>query len=462
METANNPPKNTFTAKIVRKVLSPIERFMHLEASSGILLVIVTIIALFWANSAWHESYEHFIHTQMGLQIGHWNLTKSLHHWVNDGLMAIFFFVVGMEIKRELVKGELSSPRRAALPLFAALGGMLVPALIYALFNIGTDNISGWGIPMATDIAFAVGILALMSKRVPFAAKVFLLALAIVDDLGAVLVIALFYTEQISHQSLIIATVCLGLIYFFHISGIYKELIYIALGTLVWFFVLKSGVHATVAGVILGFLVPLSSQYTQRTSRRMKELVDNIDEEVERVYANKKATLTETTHSEIHELHHMVSGITSPLDKTIHKLHPWVSFVIMPTFALVNAGVNLGEIQFSELLSHPVSLGVTLGLVLGKPLGITLFSWLACKIGLASLPNKVTWHHIIATGFLGGIGFTMALFISNLALSDPKADIMSKLGILTASLLAGILGSTYLIVSSKVATPSPQPKKEGV
>ena len=244
---------------------------MKLEASSGICLIIATLIALAWANSPWHEIYEHLVHTNIGLSIGHWGLSLSLHHWVNDGLMAIFFFVVGMEIKRELFKGELSSPKKAALPLFAALGGMILPALIYIFFNINSDNIKGWGIPMATDIAFAVGILALMSKRVPFSVKVFLLALAIIDDLGAVLVIALFYTEQISYQDLIMATSCLSFIYLLYISGIRKEFIYIGLGVLTWFFVLNSGVHATVAGVILGFLVPLSSNYTKKQTPKQNE-----------------------------------------------------------------------------------------------------------------------------------------------------------------------------------------------
>ena len=447
----NEAPRNAFTARVISRIVSPIERFMRLEASSGILLLIVTAIALFWANSPWHEIYEHFIHTEIGLQFGHWKFSESLHHWVNDGLMAIFFFVVGMEIKRELSIGELSTAKRAALPMFAALGGMIAPALIYTVFNVGGgDTLRGWGIPMATDIAFAVGILALMSKRVPFALKVFLLALAIVDDLGAVLVIALFYTDQISTQALVMATGGIGLIYLLYVSGIRKELVYMVLGVLVWFCVLKSGVHATVAGVLLGFLMPVKSFYKKKLApKQMKKLVDAIDQEVEEVAAENQAALTQAAHNQIHKLHHLVSGVNSPLDKFIHILHPWVSFVIMPIFALVNAGVSVGDIHVVDFVRHPVSLGVVLGLVIGKPLGIVLFSWIACKMKLAVLPQGVGWNHILATGFLGGIGFTMALFISNLALTETEASTMSKLGILVASLCAGVLGSLILTFFSK-------------
>ena len=364
-----------------------------------------------------------------------------------------------MEIKRELVVGELSTPKQAALPLFAALGGMVAPALIYTFFNYGSPAISGWGIPMATDIAFAIGILSLMSKRVPFSVKVFLLALAIVDDLGAVLVIALFYTEQISSQALVMATGTLGLIYLFYISGIRKELVYIGLGILAWFFVLKSGVHATVAGVLLGFLVPIPSFYEKKSApRKMKELVDAIDHEVEAVASESQKQLSQAAHKQIDDLHQLVSGVNSPLDRAIHILHPWVSFFIMPVFALVNAGVSLKNVQISDLFSHPVALGVTLGLVLGKPLGITLFSWAACQMKLASLPQGVKWHHIIATGFLGGIGFTMALFISNLALTSSEEGTLSKLGILMASLIAGILGS-LLLISLSPASSAKEGKK---
>ena len=442
----STPPRNLFTAGLFNKIVSPIERFMHLETSSGIVLLIVTVVALLWANSPWSQAYEHMVHTEISLRLGHWHLTKSLHHWINDGLMAIFFFVVGMEIKRELVIGELSTSKKAALPMFAALGGMVVPATIYAFFNSGSETIRGWGIPMATDIAFALGILALMSRRVPFAVKIFLLALAIVDDLGAVLVIALFYTDQISGQALLFATGTIGLLYLLHISGIRKQLVYIVLGIFVWFFVLKSGIHATIAGVILGVLVPTRSFYMKKSvPHKMKELVDSIDLEVEEVAAENQKALTQAAHKQIHELHQLVSGVESPLDRAMHMLHPWVSFFIMPTFALVNAGVSFEHVSINELLSHPVSLGVILGLVVGKPVGITLFSWIACRMKLASLPEGVGWNHILATGFLGGIGFTMALFISSLALTDPAFHLLSKLGILLASLLSGLIGSLLLI-----------------
>ncbi len=450
MSIKNTSPQNPLTTSLMRSLLTPIERFMHLEASSGIVLLIVTIVTLFWANSSWHESYEHLIHTEVGIKLGHWELMKSLHHWVNDGLMAIFFFVVGMEIKRELVVGDLSSPKRAALPLFAALGGMIVPALIYTFLNINGGAISGWGIPMATDIAFALGLLALMAKQAPMALRVFLLALAIVDDLGAVLVIAFFYTEQIHSQALVMATGSLALIFLFYVSGVRRSMIYIFLGILAWFFVLKSGVHATVAGVVLGLFVPTRSLYKKKLApKKMKELVDAIDKEVEAVAAENQVALSQAAHQQVHQLHHLVAGIDSPLDKAIHLLHPWVSFVIMPIFALVNAGVAIGNIHFGDFIMHPVSLGVTFGLLIGKPVGITFFSWLACKMKLAVLPKGVHWGHILAAGFLGGIGFTMALFISNLALENMQDGTLSKLGILIGSLLSGTLGVLCLILTSK-------------
>jgi len=438
------PPVLKGAAKAVDKIMSPIDHFMHLEASSGILLLVVTAIALFLANSTFHEAYEHFIHTPIGFNFGSFELKMGLQHWVNDALMAIFFFVVGMEIKRELVKGELSTPKQAALPMFAALGGMLVPALIYVFFNAGTENISGWGIPMATDIAFAVGILSLMSKRVPFSLKVFLLALAIVDDLGAVLVIAFFYTSELSTSAFAIAGVSLGLIILLMFSGIEKVIIYIILGLIFWFSVLQSGIHATIAGVILGFLVPTAPIFNKKLlPGALTPLLDDIHKKIDNA-TEQSEDLSATAHREFMQLKKFAEGAESPLDRTINTLHIWVGFVIMPLFALVNAGVHIGDFNVSEFVGHPVSLGVILGLVVGKPIGVVLFSFLAVKMKISSLPQGVTWYHITCAGLLAGIGFTMAIFISNLALTDPTGGTYSKLGILVASVLASVVGLIML------------------
>ena len=437
-------PKLQGAAKAVDKIMSPIDHFMHMEASSGILLLLVTAVALFLANSQFHEAYEHFIHTPIGFSFGHFELKMGLQHWVNDALMAIFFFVVGMEIKRELVKGELSSPKRAALPMFAALGGMIVPAGIYAMFNLGTENISGWGIPMATDIAFAVGILSLMSKRVPFSLKVFLLALAIVDDLGAVLVIAFFYTSELSTTAFAVAGVSLGLIILFLFSGIEKLIVYIILGIIFWFAVLKSGIHATIAGVILGFIVPLEPIFNKKLlPKALSPLLADIHKKIDEA-TEKSEDLSAAAHKEFSQLAKFAHGAESPLDRGIHSLHVWVGFAIMPLFALVNAGVHIGDFNVSEFSGHPVALGVILGLVLGKPIGVVLMSWIAVKLKISSLPQGVTWFHIACAGMLAGIGFTMAIFISNLALTDQLAGTYSKLGILTASIIASVVGLIML------------------
>ncbi len=437
-------PKLPAAANAVKKIMSPIDNFMHLEASSGILLLFVTAIALYLANSSFHEAYEHFIHTPIGINFGSFELKMGLQHWVNDALMAIFFFVVGMEIKRELVIGELSSPKRAALPMFAALGGMVAPALIYTFFNINTDTISGWGIPMATDIAFAVGVLSLMSKRVPFSLKIFLLALAIVDDLGAVLVIAFFYTEELSQTAFAVAGGSLGLIILMLFSGIEKVVIYIILGLVFWLAVLQSGIHATIAGVILGFLVPLEPIFNKKLlPGALKPLLDDIHDKIDKA-AKSSAELNEAAHHEFMQLKQFAEGAQSPLERTIHSLHYWVGFGIMPLFALVNAGVHVGDFQVNEFISHPVSMGVVLGLFLGKPVGVFLFSYLAVKLKISSLPQGVTWYHILCAGTLAGIGFTMAIFISNLALGVSVGGTNSKLGILLASVLASIAGLIML------------------
>lgn len=437
--------------KVVKQILTPLERFAALEASSGIVLVIVTLIALFWANSPWYETYEHLIETPISIAIGAFSMSYSLHHWVNDGLMVIFFFVVGLEIKRELTIGELSTPRKAALPMVAAVGGMVFPALIYAHFNHDGIGSSGWGIPMATDIAFAVGVLTLLSKKVPVSLKVFLLALAIVDDLGAVLVIAVFYTEQIATQALGLAFLGVFVTLFFKYAGVRKLWVYWLMGIFVWFNVLNSGVHATVAGVILGLLTPVMPLHRMMdVAEKFKSLVAAIAARPIKKEDGSVAISNETNH-DLDELDRLATESRSPVDRLIHSLHPWVSFGIMPIFAFVNAGVHLkGDFTLTEFFSQPIAIGVILGLFIGKPLGVMITSWAAIKLNIAQLPQGVTWRHMLSVGFLAGIGFTMALFIGHLALKAPEIEMYSKLGILVGSLFSAIAGMLLLSFGKNV------------
>ncbi len=374
-------------------------RFVALETSSTILLLAATVLALVLANSPLRDAYEHALHLPLALQIGSFALELSLGHFVNDALMAIFFFVVGMEIKRELVRGELSSPSRAALPVFGALGGMIVPAGIYAALHWGGPALSGWGIPMATDIAFAVAALGIFGPRVPSGLKVFLLALAIADDIGAVVVIALFYAAGVEPQWLAIAAAALALCVLLPRFGVRSYGVYFLIGAVVWYATLRSGVHATIGGVLLGLLTPARP-------------------------------LPGAEHA--------------PVDELIHRLHPWVAFAIMPLFALCNAGVALDASSLGDAQAQRVAIAVMLGLLVGKPLGITLFAWLAVRLGVAELPSRVSWSQILGAGTLAGIGFTVALFIAALAFEEPRFVAGAKVGILAASLLATVLGAALL------------------
>ncbi len=421
----------------------PIQEFLHQQASGGILLIIATVIALAWANSPFSESYHHLWHTYIKIDVGGIGLNYSLHHWINDGLMVIFFFVVGLEIKRELLVGELSSAKKAALPIAAALGGMIFPALIYTMFNLGSEGASGWGIPMATDIAFVVGILALLGNRVPLALKIFILALAIVDDLGAVLVIAIFYTSNISLTSLMIAGGLIVLLIAMNRLGVRNLLVYTFVGIALWLAFLKSGVHATVAGVLLAFTIPVSSRInTMKFKKETESLIkdfDNAGEHGEDVLTNSERL------SIVDQIENNCEKILTPLQRFEHGLHPWVSFFIMPVFALANAGVAVSD-ELGSALTHPVSIGIILGLFIGKQIGIFGFSYLAVKLKLASEPEGVSWKKIYAASVLAGIGFTMSLFIANLAFNSPELLNISKVGILTGSLLSGIVG--FIILKS--------------
>ena len=429
------------TSAPIDQLMRPFQNFLEKEASGGILLLIFTVLALVWANSPFSDSYFHLWHTKLSIGLSNFNLNYSLHHWINDGLMAIFFFVVGLEIKRELLIGELSSLKKASLPIMAALGGMIFPALFYVVLNFGKEGISGWGIPMATDIAFAIGILALLGSKVPTGLKVFITALAIADDIGAVLVIAFFYTSNISIISLVFAGGVLLLLIIANFSGIRNLIVYSVLGIILWLAFIFSGVHATIAGVLLAFTIPASSRInTAQFLSKGKKLLEDFDkagEEGPNVLSN------EERQGIVQNLEDNCEKIMTPLQRYEHKLHPWVSFFIMPAFAFANAGVIISG-NFLEELTNPVSIGIVTGLFLGKQVGISAFSWLSVKLKFASLPIGVTWKQIYSGGILAGIGFTMSLFIANLAFNSEQLLTISKVGILTASLLSGLIGFIIL------------------
>jgi Na+:H+ antiporter, NhaA family len=425
----------------VERIVRPFQDFAHKQSSGGILLIAATVVALLWANSPWAESYAALWQTKLTVGLGEFSLSKDLTHWINDALMAVFFLVVGLEIKRELLVGELSSVRSAALPIAAAVGGAVVPALIYIAINAGTEGAAGWGIPMATDIAFALGVLALLGERAPVALKVFLTALAIVDDIVAVLVIAFFYTAEISWGALGVGGLFLAALVMANLIGVGRTLIYAVLGVGLWLAFLLSGVHATIAGVLLAFTVPASSfinpgAFLER-SRYVLDRFEKAGEKGENVLTN------EERQAALHALNHATYQLEPPLHELEHTLHPWVVFAIMPIFALANAGVTLGG-GLAEALVSPVALGIVAGLVLGKQLGITLFAWLAVKVGVSELPVGINWRHVYGGGWLGGIGFTMSLFITDLAFSNGSLVDAAKLGILAASLIAGVIGWAIL------------------
>jgi NhaA family Na+:H+ antiporter len=424
----------------VERIVRPFQDFAHKQSSGGILLIAATAVALIWANSPWAESYAALWQTKLTVGLGEFSLSKDLTHWINDGLMAVFFLVVGLEIKRELLVGELSSVRGAALPVAAAVGGAVVPALIYVFINAGTEGAAGWGIPMATDIAFALGVLALLGERAPVGLKVFLTALAIVDDIVAVLVIALFYTSEISWGALGVGAAFLAALVVANLLGVGRTLVYALLGIGLWLCFLLSGVHATIAGVLLALTVPAISFINPGAFlERSRYVLDRFEK------AGEKGNVlsNEERQAALHALNHAAYKLEPPLHELEHTLHPWVVFAIMPLFALANAGVPLGG-GIVEALTNPVALGIAVGLVVGKQLGVTLFAWLAVKSGLSELPGGIGWRHIYGAGWLAGIGFTMSLFISDLAFPDGSLVEVAKLGILIASSIAGVVGWTIL------------------
>jgi len=427
----------------IDELLKPINQFLRLEASSGILLMVMAVLALILANTALSETYFSTLEIPLTVGFGGFMIQKPLLLWINDGLMAIFFFLVGLEIKREVMVGELSSPKQAMLPIMGAIGGMLVPAGAYVLVTGGTPFVGGWGIPMATDIAFALGILALLGTRAPVALKIFLTALAIIDDLGAVLVIAVFYTSKINMLALAIGFGMFGLLILGNRLGIHKTRFYVIVGIFLWLAFLKSGVHATIAGVLLALTVP--------ARRRLDEVTF---QEKAKAFLNsmKVGEVDDRENQEaVNALEILSKGAATPLARMEHALHGWVAFFIMPIFALANAGVDLRQVSIVEALTHPVALGIIAGLFIGKQIGVAIFSWLALKLNIADMPKGVSWRQLYGVAVLTGVGFTMSLFIAGLSFGDPEVLDRAKTGILFASLIAGLLGY-FLIRSAPIAS----------
>ena len=436
----------------ITQLMRPVQRFMHEEASSGIMLFVAAVVALVWANSPWYHTYEELFKLEASIGFGDWVLKETLHHWVDDGLMAVFFFVVGLEIKRAIIVGELNSVRKAALPIFAALGGMIVPALIYLTFNAGDVGARGWGIPMATDIAFSLGVLSLLRTRAPLPLKIFLTAFAIIDDIGAVIVIAVFYTGDIQWGNLGIGAIFLAVLVVVGRLGFRHPLVYALLGVIVWLAFLKSGVHATVAGVLVAATIPIRVRVNPKGFvARSRDLLLVFERSGE--YGHEDQTSSEQK-AILKELEDTAKVEQSPLQRFETALHPWVAFVIMPLFALSNAGVRIEGDIFDAFthLTHPVAMGIILGLVVGKQVGVTAFAFVAVRLGFAALPYGVTWIQFYGVSLLGGIGFTMSLFITNLAFTSDLLNTEAKMGILLGSAIAGVFGYLVLLRAGRGLT----------
>jgi NhaA family Na+:H+ antiporter len=419
------------------------QRFFRRFVGGSTFLFAATAAALVWANLS-EPAYHSVWHANLTFQIGDFAVTKSLAHWIDEALMTLFFFVVGLEIKREILVGELASLKKSLLPVAGAVGGMIVPALLYSVINVGRESAHGWGIPMATDIAFALAVLAILGKRIPLGLKVFLSALAIADDLGAVLVIALFYTQQIAWGYLAAAGVFLLLLFIANRLWIRQPLVYALLGIGVWVAILGSGVHATVAGVLVAMFIPARSKYeTDIFLRRVKDHLEKFD--CQPGACGFTILLNRQHLDSVRAIEESCQDIETPLQRMEYSLHAWIAYLVIPLFALANAGLYLAGIQPSEALGHPVTLGILIGLALGKPLGISLFALLTAKWMKIDLPAGVTPRHIIGAGCLGGIGFTMALFISGLSFSDAHLLEFSKLGIIIASLISAAIGMGVLL-----------------
>ncbi|WP_028695630.1 Na+/H+ antiporter NhaA [Pseudomonas cremoricolorata] len=423
---------------LTTRAMAAFERFSHIEAVSGIVLMLAAITALVWANSPANATYEAFWHTEVALSIGSITLAQSLHFLVNDGLMTIFFLVVGMEIKQEIQDGSLSNLRMATLPVGAALGGVLVPAAIYLAFNTSATS-HGWAVPTATDIAFAVGVLALLGKSIPANLRIFLLALAIIDDIAAIVIIAVFYTSTLDYSGLLIAGAGLGMVFALQRMGIGLAWAYLVPGVIVWSGLLKLGVHPTLAGVVLGLITPVKSMPSHE--RPVEIMSKAFNELLHRLDRDQKAIASPLKQIRVAE-----REVMPPVLRVQQSLHPWVAFLIMPLFALANAGVDLGGTRFdnSEVV-HIVS-GVVTALVLGKPVGVMLATFILVRLGLCKLPDHVTWGGVALVGLLAGIGFTMSIFIAGLAFNDAQQLAAAKLSVLGASTMAAVLGVLWGVV----------------
>ena len=434
-----------------RKIFLPAMQFMRQEKSGGIVLAVAVVIALALANSPWHENFAHFFEHHLGFVVDstpYFNF--SIAHWINDGLMSLFFFVVGLELKREFIGGELRDIRKVVLPVGAAIMGMLVPAGIFLALNFGTEVSGGWGIPMATDIAFALALVYMLGDRVPLSAKVFLTTLAIVDDLGSVIVIALFYTSNISVSSIAVGVAFLLIMFIANKMGVKSVLFYGMLGVCgVWTAFLMSGIHATIAAVLAAFMIPADSKIPEATfiarMRRQLRLFEKADSNDVRTLEHEQVEIIAQVKSE-------AINALPPLQRLEHGMHPFVSFVIMPIFALANAGVNFVEMDIASIFSNNVALGVMLGLLLGKPIGVVASVWILVKLGIGKRSASMTWRRFIGLGFLASIGFTMSMFVTSLAFTDLALHVQAKVGIFAASILGGVIG--YRLLKTEPAKPA--------
>ncbi len=450
------PPRSLGSAKVrarrsfvARRLVLPTQAFFHTEGPGGVLLLVAATCSLAVANSPWGPGFERFLGTHLAVEAGKWGFRGDLRDLINDGLMTVFFYVAGLEIKREVLEGQLAGFRRAALPVVAALGGMVMPALIYASCNLGRAGAHGWGIPMATDIAFAVGVLILLGDRVPAAARVFLLALAIVDDIGAILAIAVFYSQGISFGALAAAAAVLGGIALMIRGGVRSPNAYLLASLAFWAAMLRSGVHATLAGVILGAMTPIRPWFSlYEFARPARKLLRRFD----RSLAMGDFDRAEAIMGQVEELS---KGTESRLDRRLRQVHPWSSFVVLPLFALANSGVELSGGSLGRAATSGITWGIVLGLVVGKPLGIVGLARLAVALGIAAPPKGVSWRQMAGVGMVAGIGFTVSLFVADLAFNHPGQAEEARIGILAASILAGAGGFACL----RLLGPPPRPRE---
>jgi len=431
-----------------KTLLSPIQKFIKAESFSGLLLFFSMALALILSNSPIRDYFNSIWECEIGIKSDNFTLIKPLILWINDGLMAVFFFLIGLEIKREILIGELNTIKKASLPIFAAIGGMLIPLSLYLILNNSSETINGWGIPMATDIAFTLAILKLLGNRVPISLKIFLTAFAIIDDIGAVLVIAIFYTGNISWTLLLIAGILLLILYLLSYLKIHNKFILLIFGFIIWVLFLKSGVHPTIAGILLAFAVPIRQRINEfKYVEKLKEIIHRLTTSIN---TNNLPVLTKKQIEEIDNLEDWTTKVQSPLQQLEHRLHNWVAFLIMPIFALSNAGIYFSN---DMIIDASLALNIAISLFLGKAIGVSVFSYLSIKFKIASLPKQTSFADIIGVAILSGVGFTMSLFIGGLAFNDNDIFMNSaKIGIIAGSIISGIVG--YIILRLSITKKS--------